>query len=124
MIQLTNEILQQARSRNGGWSAKQVALLGQQFGQLERGWQMTLIGRYFPETTIEQFIALKDAHLKHKKARRIKIYPAPKQCYVAQGLPSPEIVAECPFDLSHYFRLCISADVTLDDEFRFLTSGI
>jgi len=58
---VTETILHNGKSRNGGWSLKQIKLLGAD-GRV-RGWKRKIIGSQVSETNIESFLALKDAHL-------------------------------------------------------------
>lgn len=67
---LTKEHLDLARSRRGAFSAKQLALFGLNFHRLKKGWERKLPGQDFPAEVIEQFIALKDEHLRTKTIQR------------------------------------------------------
>ncbi len=60
---LTKEIFEQGKSSNGSWSGKQLALFGVTI-KLNKGWKNTIIGREWPKEIINQFINLKDKHLK------------------------------------------------------------
>ncbi len=61
---LTNEMIEQGRSRNGGWSLDQFRLLGfDSFPQ--KGWKKVLIGKEIEPEIIKQFIELKDKHLNY-----------------------------------------------------------
>jgi len=59
---LTVEILQKAKSSKGGFSLKQIKLLGYNFFKAD--WQINSIGKDFPPEVIDNFINLKDQHLK------------------------------------------------------------
>jgi hypothetical protein len=61
MIVLTNEILKQGLSKNGGYNRKQLDLFG--IEGFPQGWKRNLIGQSFSAELIEQFIALRDQHL-------------------------------------------------------------
>jgi hypothetical protein len=61
MIVLTDEILKQGLSKNGGYSRKQLDLLG--IEGFPKGWKQSLLGQTFSVELIEQFIALKNQHL-------------------------------------------------------------
>jgi hypothetical protein len=61
---LTKKILNKGRSSKGGFSKKQVELLGLDFNDLWKGWQAQIIGENYHEATIKKFIALKDSHVK------------------------------------------------------------
>lgn len=60
----TQDILEKGKSSNGAWSARQLRLLGLDFNALETGWAKRLIGTDIPQSVIEAFLSLKDAHLK------------------------------------------------------------
>lgn len=62
-VELTIELFNQGRSIRGSWSAKQLKIFGLDFNHLESGWKKKLIGRYFLEKDIKEFIRLKDNHL-------------------------------------------------------------
>lgn len=66
MVTLTHETLQQGMSRNGGWSGKQLRLLGMGSNPT-KGWKRRLTGKQYPEEVIREFINLKDTHLNGKK---------------------------------------------------------
>ena len=56
-------MIEDGKSKNGGWSAKQVALFGE---TLTRGWKGRIIGKDFPDKTIEEFLKLRNEHLNTK----------------------------------------------------------
>jgi len=58
---ITETILYNGMSRNGGWSMKQLKLLG--VNVLVKGWKRRIIGSHASESNIDEFLALKDAHL-------------------------------------------------------------
>jgi len=66
---ITEDILEQGLSSNGGWSNKQLKALGlpkQYFkrdGGLLKGWRRFLVGLDVPEEYIVRFLELKNAHL-------------------------------------------------------------
>lgn len=68
-MKLTEEHLQQARSINGGWSRKQVEVLGIGW-PLEYGWKQDVLGQDFHPEDIADFISLKDAHIKPKALKQ------------------------------------------------------
>ncbi len=57
---LTEEILNQGKSRNGFWSNKQILTFGI---EIKRGWKREIIGQEFPIVIINRFLQLKDKHL-------------------------------------------------------------
>jgi len=61
---ITDEIIEQGKSRNGGWSDKQWRLLGIINHYKIKGWKKRLIGKTFSEETIKKFLELKDKHIK------------------------------------------------------------
>ena len=65
-MRLTEEILESGISRNGSWSNKQLKLFGVKV-PLRSGWKDRIVGRFFPESTINKFLELKDAHLPDEK---------------------------------------------------------
>ena len=58
---VTETILNDGKSRNGGWSMKQLNLLG--VNCLVKGWKRRIIGTDVPKSNIDRFLSLKDAHL-------------------------------------------------------------
>lgn len=58
---ITETILHNGKSRNGGWSMKQLKLLG--VNVLVKGWKRRIVGTQVSKSNIERFLALKDAHL-------------------------------------------------------------
>lgn len=59
---LTKEILEDGKSRNGGWSLKQFKLFG--FDTLpKKGWKDIICGQDWPDEVVSQFLVLKDKHL-------------------------------------------------------------
>jgi hypothetical protein len=60
-IILTHEILAFGKSKNGGWSAAQLATLG--IAEIRRGWKRKIIGSLFTKSTIQRFLFLKNKHL-------------------------------------------------------------
>ncbi len=65
---ITLEILKKGLSSNGGYSIKQIRVLGIDNYLFEKGWKLALVGSDVPKEKVDNFIALKDAHL--KKAER------------------------------------------------------
>lgn len=61
VIKMTSEIMKFAKSRKGGWSMKQLRLLG--INELKKNWKKHLLKKKFPQDVIKQFIALKNQHL-------------------------------------------------------------
>ncbi len=61
---LTEEILSKGLSSNDSFSFKQIKVLGD--SMTKKGWRKRLIGKEVSGFQINQFISLKDAHLKPK----------------------------------------------------------
>ncbi len=59
---LTQDILEQGISRNGGWNNKQIRLFGIS-RENNTGWKLKILGLDFPKSIIDRFLALKDRHL-------------------------------------------------------------
>lgn len=70
---LSKGILEQGKSKRGGWSRAQVEALGGKW-PLERKWKDTLLGKDIPDDAIQNFLSLKDVH---KTCKRIE--PTPEQ---------------------------------------------
>lgn len=62
---ITEEIIEQGRSRNGGWSMQQLECFD--IKSFHKGWKRGLIGKVFPGGKVELFLRLKDKHLKTPK---------------------------------------------------------
>ena len=60
---VTKEIVEQGISRNGGYSQKQMDLFGI-MRPLLKGWKKRMVGVELDEKKIEEFLKLKDKHLK------------------------------------------------------------
>lgn len=67
MIPITERILNQGRSSNGGWNTEQIKALGE---KMTHGWRMRLIGKYVSEGKIARFLSLKDSHLIRKENKK------------------------------------------------------
>ena len=59
---ITEQILLQGLSRNGGYSSRQVRLLGTHIKK-NKGWKRILIGTSVPDENVKRFISLRNAHL-------------------------------------------------------------
>jgi hypothetical protein len=66
---LTEEILEQGKSRNGSWSTEQIRVLGE---TMTRGWRYRLLNRDISEERIQQFLDLKDFHLDNRLIGRTR----------------------------------------------------
>ena len=68
MVIVTNSLLEQGISCNGSWSRKQLEALGVPIGRgfkLWKGWKDRLIGSKITEQQKNDFLALKNKHIKH-----------------------------------------------------------
>ena len=74
MITMTNEIMNQGKSRNGGWNSLQLRVLGIRGSKKRKGWRKRLIGEEFSEDAIQEFLDLRNKHLEKslRKKRRKK----------------------------------------------------
>jgi len=62
MVKLTKEMLTSGRSKNGGWSKPQLALLGVTWPP-KKGWLLASVGMIVSQQVADEFLALKDRHL-------------------------------------------------------------
>lgn len=62
-MKLTRELINKGESSNGGWSKKQLALLGIDWPP-EPGWPLRLEGVEIPDADYAEFVRIKDAHIK------------------------------------------------------------
>ena len=60
----TEDILNKGKSRNGFWSNKQLYVLG--LSEIKKGWKKKVLGTELSEEIIDNFLKLKDKHLKEK----------------------------------------------------------
>lgn len=61
-MKITKEIFEQGKSKNGGWSGKQIRTLGIET-EFNKGWKNTIWDMEFTEEQIKTFLELKDKHL-------------------------------------------------------------
>lgn len=69
MAKITRELLDAGRSSRNGWSAAQLALLGYEYPN-DGNWKHDCINLEIPDEIAEQFVALKDKHIKVVKNPR------------------------------------------------------
>ncbi len=62
---ITDKIIDQGMSINGGWNLKQMNALGMK--EWVHGWRKRVVGLDWPDERIQLFLSLKDAHVKHGK---------------------------------------------------------
>jgi hypothetical protein len=61
-MRVTRALIDDGRSRNGGWSREQAALLGVPW-PLRPGWKYRVVGTEIPDEAAARFLELRDAHL-------------------------------------------------------------
>lgn len=61
-VACTDEMIDAARSEKGGWSEKQLKLLGIKWPPI-RGWKNAVVGKRIAGSVMASFIELKDQHL-------------------------------------------------------------
>ncbi|MEO9871177.1 hypothetical protein [Ekhidna sp.] len=66
---VTKKFIEEGRSKNGGWSKKQLELLGISWPP-EKGWQDRLNGKEISDENAEQFIKEASKHLKSEDLQR------------------------------------------------------
>ncbi len=62
MVRITNRLIKDGASMNGGWSEEQLALLGVSWPP-KKGWKGRIIGRWISAEQAARFLWLKDRHL-------------------------------------------------------------
>ena len=60
---LTNEIIENGKSYNNGYSKQQLELLGITGNNKKKGWKKTIIGNEYPQNIIEKYLSLKNQHI-------------------------------------------------------------
>ena len=65
LVRVTRGLLLAGRSANGGWSRAQYALLGVGWPP-PKGWMDGLLGRAVARGVMDEFVRLRDEHLRHK----------------------------------------------------------
>ena len=64
-IVLTHRIMNDGKSINGSWNMKQLSYLG--INKLYKGWKKSIIGKKFKKQEIDNFLLLKNSHIKYIK---------------------------------------------------------
>lgn len=64
LLTITGEMIDNGKSSKGGYSKKQMELLGEDIKV--KGWKKRIIGKSITEENFNLFLSLKDAHLKLK----------------------------------------------------------
>ena len=62
VVIVTDDILRRGMSSRGGWTDRQMALLGVD-RRNNSGWKAKLIGSRVPAAAVEEFLSLRNAHL-------------------------------------------------------------
>ena len=60
-MELTEEIIEKAKSSNGGFSKKQLETIGVEW--IYKGWLKESMKKEFTKEQLDEFIRLKDLHL-------------------------------------------------------------
>ncbi len=63
-VYVTRELLESGKSKNGGWSRRQLEIVGVMW-PLKKGWRRQLHkkARLITESELAEFVSLKDKHL-------------------------------------------------------------
>ena len=69
MVKITKELMEQGLSRNGAWNAKQLRVLGIDSIAWNKGWKSRIMGSSITEQQKNEFLDLKDAHLRPVEMR-------------------------------------------------------
>jgi hypothetical protein len=69
MVVMTQDIMDAAKSRHGGWSNAQFRALGV-FKFTPKGWKKQLIGKEYTENAMQEFLDLRNKHLTGKPCRK------------------------------------------------------
>jgi len=89
-MKLTREDIEKGRSLNGGWSQRQLELLGVKW-PLPKGWARSLVGMEVSEDAYRRFIAMKDQHLREKTLSRLADRMLKKQPTVSSSLAARQL---------------------------------
>lgn len=65
---VTTEILERGKSKSGGWSRNQLGALGVMWPP-RNGWKKEVLGKDFPDSVVDHFLNLKDAHKASKSPK-------------------------------------------------------
>jgi len=60
-MKLTEEIIEKGKSRNGGFSKKQLECIGVEW--IYKGWLKESMKKEFTKEQLDEFVMLKDLHL-------------------------------------------------------------
>ena len=70
MIMLTQKLFNQGKADGGSWNKRQLELLGVDVGDswnLTKGWKNKILGKFYPDHVIEEFLALKGTSKQQRK---------------------------------------------------------
>lgn len=70
-IVITESLLNAGKSINGSWSQEQLQWLGVPW-PLASGWRRRLIGTEVTQANYEEFLGLKNKHIKRSKTRKVR----------------------------------------------------
>jgi hypothetical protein len=68
LVPLTEEIIEQGRSTNGGWSRGQLEAIGVEWPPV-KGWKKRWAGRPMSQRRIDLFLSLRNVHVKAGRMR-------------------------------------------------------
>ncbi len=65
---MTNEVIEESKSSAGGWTKAQLAVVGLEWPP-KNGWKLLLIGKDYPQATLDRFKELRTCRVKNRKPR-------------------------------------------------------
>ncbi|NJK99581.1 MAG: ribonuclease HI [Spirulinaceae cyanobacterium RM2_2_10] len=101
MVLISQALLAAGQSDRGSWSKRQLQLLGVSY-PLQSGWRQKILGQEISEQAAQDFVALKNQHLKPQDRQPQLVQtlpsvatttPAPSQPPSAQSTSQPVVVA-------------------------------
>lgn len=87
MITVTKDLLEQGMSLRGAWNIAQLKALlpakefKRRYAWPAKGWKHRLIGSKVTQKQVDEFLALKDRHLAHKKREMATMQMFEKEMY-------------------------------------------
>lgn len=64
-MRITQDLIRAGQSSNGGWSKKQLRLLGIKWPPLQ-GWRRRIDGAHIADAKADRFVKLRDVHMKDR----------------------------------------------------------
>lgn len=121
----TKDVLEAGKSSRGAWSGEQLRLFGLNIKKLPKGWQKRLIGKHVEQWRIDEFLALKDAHIgRPSPIYTVKFTDGNGHWFVrynpTKGVTDPASV----FDAAISRMKCDDEEDALTAEFLHVTNGI